>query len=151
MIQFNPRKSYYKYPFGAFEENTDLFLRIKVTGDRPVVSAYLFVINDEDGTTLKAEGKLKPDEWIYEFSIKLEKIGLYFYHFETIDQNGSVEQSQSFQLTVYSKEFTTPDWLRNGVMYQIFPDRFARSDTYLPPQMNKEYSLRDDWGGDTER
>ncbi|HHS98165.1 MAG TPA: hypothetical protein ENK08_09800, partial [Chloroflexi bacterium] len=34
----------------------------------------------------------------------------------------------SFQLTVYDPAFRTPDWLKNGVVYQIFPDRFRNGD-----------------------
>ncbi len=34
----------------------------------------------------------------------------------------------SFQLTVYDPAFRTPDWLKNGVVYQIFPDRFRDGD-----------------------
>lgn len=33
-----------------------------------------------------------------------------------------------FQLTVYDQIFATPDWSKKGVMYQIFPDRFAQGD-----------------------
>lgn len=33
-----------------------------------------------------------------------------------------------YQLTVYEKEFETPEWFRNSTMYQIFPDRFCRGD-----------------------
>ncbi|MBR3257745.1 MAG: glycoside hydrolase family 13 protein, partial [Eggerthellaceae bacterium] len=33
-----------------------------------------------------------------------------------------------FQITVYDSSFATPDWLRGAVMYQIFPDRFARGE-----------------------
>lgn len=45
------------------------------------------------------------------------------------------------------KEFQCPSWLSGGLMYQIFPDRFARSQEYTPPDQPKEYILRDDWGG----
>ena len=31
-----------------------------------------------------------------------------------------------FQITVYDQRFSAPEWLRGAVMYQIFPDRFAR-------------------------
>lgn len=31
-----------------------------------------------------------------------------------------------FQLTIYDPAFTTPAWFSGSVMYQIFPDRFAR-------------------------
>jgi len=32
-----------------------------------------------------------------------------------------------FRLTVYDRNFETPDWFKSAVMYQIFPDRFAFS------------------------
>lgn len=31
-----------------------------------------------------------------------------------------------YQMTVYEKDYETPEWFRNATMYQIFPDRFAR-------------------------
>lgn len=158
MIQFNSRKSYYKDPFGAIERNTDLFLRIKVTGDRPVVSACLLLTRDENGNVIKMEGKpesktesslkiLSESESVYVFSLQVEELGLYFYHFEVTDQENNVERTPDYQLTVYSGDFTTPQWLNSGVMYQIFPDRYARSASYQAPQQNKNYVLREDWGG----
>ena len=33
---------------------------------------------------------------------------------------------RSYQVTVYDPAFTTPAWLREGTIYQIFPDRFLR-------------------------
>lgn len=35
-------------------------------------------------------------------------------------------QPASYQVTVYDPEYQTPEYLRHGVMYQIFPDRFFR-------------------------
>lgn len=35
-------------------------------------------------------------------------------------------QPASFQITVYDPAYTTPDYVRRGVVYQIFPDRFFR-------------------------
>lgn len=35
-------------------------------------------------------------------------------------------QPASYQITVYDPAYTTPDYLRKGVVYQIFPDRFFR-------------------------
>lgn len=34
----------------------------------------------------------------------------------------------SFQLTVYDPAYRTPDWMKNAVVYQIFPDRFRDDD-----------------------
>ena len=33
-------------------------------------------------------------------------------------------QDNSWQLTVYDAGFQTPDWIKNAVVYQVFPDRF---------------------------
>lgn len=43
----------------------------------------------------------------------------------------SAKAPDGFRLTVYQKDFDTPAWFRRSIMYQIFPDRFAKdsSDT----------------------
>ena len=33
---------------------------------------------------------------------------------------------ESFQITVYDPDYNTPEWMREGVMYQIMVDRFCR-------------------------
>ncbi|MET0754141.1 MAG: alpha-amylase family glycosyl hydrolase, partial [Pyrinomonadaceae bacterium] len=39
------------------------------------------------------------------------------------------EPFNAFQLTVYDPAFTTPAWMHNAAVYQIFPDRFRNGDT----------------------
>ncbi len=41
---------------------------------------------------------------------------------------GLPEIMPGFQITVYDPSFATPDWMAGAVMYQIFPDRFARGE-----------------------
>lgn len=50
-----------------------------------------------------------------------------------------------YQITVYDGGFHTPDWLKEGVMYQIFPDRFAKSTAYAPP-VERDDIIRREWG-----
>ncbi len=38
------------------------------------------------------------------------------------------EPFPAFQLTVYDANFSTPSWLHNAAVYQIFPDRFRNGD-----------------------
>lgn len=80
-----------------------------------------------------------------------------------------------FRLTVYLKDFETPKWFRESIMYQIYPDRFAFSNDgtaekgieyheklgqtpelhksleepvrYLPRAFEKDYSPDDFYGG----
>lgn len=42
-----------------------------------------------------------------------------------------------FQLTVYERDFHTPDFFKGALMYQIFPDRFASSGKYA--QSGREF------------
>ncbi len=154
MIRYHSRKQFYKKPFGAVERNTDLLFRIKVTGDRSVSAAFFSLTSDETGSVFRLEGvrfcmdnRCPDSEEIYEFSLRVDKIGLYFYSFEAVFEDGSLEKSPVHQLTVFQQDYTTPEWLKTGVMYQIFPDRFARSDSYQAPIQNKVYVLRDDWDG----
>ncbi|MFN3928645.1 MAG: alpha amylase N-terminal ig-like domain-containing protein, partial [Thermoflexus sp.] len=39
-----------------------------------------------------------------------------------------------YNITIYDPNFTTPDWLKNAVIYQIFPDRFYNGNTTNDPQ-----------------
>ena len=41
--------------------------------------------------------------------------------------HGTLDQGEMFQLTVYNEDYQTPQFLKGGVMYQIFPDRFCSS------------------------
>ncbi len=59
---------------------------------------------------------------------------------------GAVDEGELFQLTVYQKEYQTPDFLKGGVMYQIFPDRFCKSGN-IHENIPEGRIIRDDWGG----
>lgn len=151
MIQFDSKKLFYKKPFGAVKRNTELFFRIKIPGGRSVSSASLFLLLDESDQVTKTEGKLEKtsgEGYQYAFRLCMDQIGLFFYSFEVIYQENEKERTQSYQLTVYAEEYAAPAWLKSGVMYQIFPDRFAKSESYTGPKQNKSYVLRDDWGGE---
>ena len=62
------------------------------------------------------------------------------------------DEVSAWQLTVYESDFKVPEWFKGGVMYQIFPDRFAvsknakRRKREVPP----DRILREDWGGTPE-
>ena len=78
--------------------------------------------------------------------------------------------ARSFQITVYNENYVTPDWFKNAVAYQIFPDRFFngtdgeflgnRNDIikrnwgetpfYKPEQFGGEYKSNDFFGGNLE-
>lgn len=82
------------------------------------VTSYRFLINRGDGTSVWLNG---------------EGVD----HLEPVD-------AQDFRATVYS---TAPDWAREQVLYQIFPDRFARS-TAADSRLAPGWALPASWGDD---
>lgn len=81
------------------------------------------------------------EEW-WKCSFSSDVSGLFEYYFEydtpwgtsrifhVGDGMGNVADSgECWQMTVYDKNFKTPQWLKGGVIYQIFPDRFNSSGT----------------------
>jgi len=86
---------------------------------------------------------------VYEIKLEFNEAGLYWYHFlidTTYDVPFTVPEyaGGGFQITVYNPTKTQPDWIKGGIIYHIFVDRF-RSDGQM------RFSLgsvsRGDWGG----
>lgn len=82
--------------------------------------------------------------------------GLYFCHFEFL--SGGVRYFTAFgegnrcyidthfvnetQILVYDEKYLPPEWLYGGVMYQIFPDRFARGGAAV---RREDAKYNEDW------
>ncbi len=72
--------------------------------------------------------------------------GRWHYIKKAAAHEGVIGEGDLFQLTVYDEYYETPDFLKGGIMYQIFPDRFCKSG--LPHEnIPQDRVLRDDWGG----
>ena len=83
---------------------------------------------------------------------------LYFYLFEVTGVNGTLriargqdgfgalfpDGGEMWQLTIYDRHMKTPDFLKSGVMYQIFPDRFCASGT-PKTDVPGDRSMHTDW------
>ena len=142
-VPFDSRKIYYRSPFGAVEQGTEIHFRILLPKAEHTQKAQLCVKYDYDCnwefTELIWCGKFDEDTEIWECDFTPKKIGLYWYNFKltTIDKTRYVIPSdpykvstiedymgRSWQITCYKKGFKTPGWLVGGIMYQIFPDRF---------------------------
>lgn len=84
------------------------------------------------------------------------KDGLYFCHFEFVfngkryytafDYGENCYLAESFvnecQLLVYNEEYALPNWLYGGVIYQIFPDRFAKGGSV---ERRSDAVYNEDW------
>lgn len=132
-IYYNPLEKKYKSITGAIPENTEITFRVKF------FDSVIFVYKTDEGKTEKRI-KMQYKDGFSECRVTFE-VGLYWYYFELSDGCFISENNlygelndvviNKFQLTVYDKNFQTPEWLKGGIIYQIFPDRFFSSGKYF--------------------
>ena len=142
MTLFNSRNSIHRSPLGAVADGTRVHFKITLPRNMQCSASYLLVQHPDNRIECLDMfwcGMNGNDyEW-WECHFTPQKTGLYFYHFELRTSRGrSVLKKdlggearagarEDWQLTVYDGAYKTPDWLAGGILYQIFPDRFASS------------------------
>ncbi len=159
-ILFDSQRTEYKEPFGALNAGAFCTLRIRI----PVTVAatqVLCVIEHENGA-LCAEFPLNEKTALGDYEqfsgkISLNEAGLYFYYFRITGRTGTfrlykygdadtnMEAGGKWQLTCVSPDFTTPDWAKGAVIYQVFPDRFCRAGTPDFSQRSAPYTYHENW------
>ena len=139
---FNSRLPRYKTPFGAIAAGMPVTLRLDVPGSFGYVDPHLVLTKDrEDPVHYRMEYTGQSDG-VNHFTVTVTPTtsGLYFYYFDLYTDFRKICRGpgaeghltwvleDSWQLTVYEPDFQTPDWIKSGTMYQIFPDRFYEGD-----------------------
>ena len=139
---FNSCLPRYKTPFGAIAAGTPVTLRLDVPGSFGYVDPHLVLTKDrEDPVHYRMEYTGQSDG-VNHFAVTVTPTtsGLYFYYFDLYTDFRKICRGpgaegrltwvleDSWQLTVYEPDFQTPDWIKSGTMYQIFPDRFYEGD-----------------------
>ena len=139
---FNSRLPRYKTPFGAIAAGMPVTLRLDVPGSFGYVDPHLVLTKDrEDPVHYRMEYTGQSDG-VNHFAVTVTPTtsGLYFYYFDLYTDFRKICRGpgaeghltwvleDSWQLTVYEPDFQTPDWIKSGTMYQIFPDRFYEGD-----------------------
>lgn len=143
MQNFNSRNTNYKSKISAIANNEKVKLRIIVPRSMTCSDAYLAIHKDKEDTVFYKmfwAGMCGNDNEYWELHFYATTPGLYFYHFELDTPWGRVNLSNAgngigtfdasgkdFQQTVYDENFKTPDFIKGGIIYQIFPDRFCNS------------------------
>ena len=135
---FNSRCAEYKTPFGAVPAGQTVTWRLTVPEKLGYVDPHLVLTKDREDPVhyrMNFDGQT-PGVNHFVFQLAPTTSGLYFYHFDLYTDfrkiyrtaNGEGEltwvNGLDWQLTVYEPDFKTPDWIKDGTMYQIFPDRF---------------------------
>lgn len=157
---FNSRKKEYKSQISAIAVDEQVKFRLVVPRCIKCSCARLAVFKDNESTVyynMFWAGMCGESHEFWEIHFSATTAGLYFYHFELETPwgnslvknvgNGEGElnaEGTEFQQTVYEKDFKTPDFLKGGLIYQIFPDRFYNSKT--PKKNVPEGRVMRKWG-----
>ena len=149
-LAHDSRDTLYRTPAGPVATGTSVTLRLRAaSGD--LTAAQVRIFNDRKNTLSILDMSLVVDDGTYEWwQVTLQPSSLptvYWYRFIAIDGSdidyyaddndllgglgspSDEEVDNSWQLTFYDPAFQTPDWVKNAIIYQIFPDRFRDGDT----------------------
>ena len=155
---FDSRNPLYRSTIGAVASGDTLKLRLLLHNDAQCSAAFLKLRNDEKNAL--TEIPLSPTEYLddYRFwdcELQLDE-GLYWYSFRYESPHGEFfvtkcshsigyvsSEGTEWQQTVYNKNFSTPEWLHGGIIYQIFPDRFYNSGKQKRNIPNDRYIVSD--------
>lgn len=142
MLYYNPLDSFCKSRIGAVSADTKLMFRIFCDSNE----CFLIVKKDEENTEKRFN--MNRRDGFFETELQFD-VGLYWYYFETNDgakiglgddyKGVYSDFPDKFQLTVYENEYIVPQWLKGGIIYQIFPDRFYKSQDPKSFPSNKIY------------
>ena len=140
-ILFDSKKTEYKTPFGCLApgQNCRLTVQIPITVKATAVS---LCIEQHSGEPFREFSMTRErtagdyEHWQGDFS--LAETGLFFYYFRITGHTGTfrlfkygddtnMEAGDKWQLSCIPADFTTPDWAKGAVIYQILPDRFCKA------------------------
>ena len=136
---FNSYDPDYKSPFGAVRAGQAVTLHLTVPEALGYVDPHLVLTKDHEDPVhyrMHFDGQT-PQVNHFSVTVAPGTVGLYFYYFDLYtdfrkiyrgpDNEGVLAWTAGdcWQLTVFEPDFQTPDWFKNTIVYQIFPDRFC--------------------------
>jgi len=154
-----------KKPYGASVVNKETLIKFPLNSELGVKRVFV-VLRQIFGEGGEINGQEIKYELTYkntinnvdnfEISLILKAWGIYKYRFEGIYENGDYcffgrsfngeaimgDWLPEWQLTVTKCDIKTPNWAKQGVIYQIFADRFCRVGE---PVFNKKGRLHSIW------
>lgn len=167
-VPYNSRDLFFKDKFGSVKAGEEIHFRLVLPRSFCCNGAVLLLRRDDGGYEERSmlwAGMSGNEHEIWDIYTSIDRDGLYWYHFDFFSSYGrsSVLEisdgiggfsagygaNSDWQLTVTEADFTTPDWLKGGIIYQIFPDRFYNSGTEKE-NVPSDRVMRSDWGAEPE-
>ena len=163
MNYFKGKNFFVEVPGTTAKKGEKYNIYLNIDTDYGFVDEAKLIINQQKGTNEKeirmkyitTEKKMS----IFACEILLENTGLHYFCIALIINGKRIYIKNDIQhecasltndempywtLTVYEKEFEVPEWAKGKLMYQIFPDRFFKSEKYQPELISTRVTKK--WG-----
>lgn len=159
----NSQSEEFRLPTGAVKTESAVTLSLKVLSKTLPQKVELRLWNGNEVLVPMTLKRKANDEFLFSIRLTMPKTpGLLWYYFKVTEGDkifyysnnpqrlgGVGEQTDfpteiSYQITVYKNDFKTPEWFKNAVMYQIFPDRFCKEEIQIHEKKNLYY-MHKDW------
>jgi len=149
MVIFDSKSDSFRYPQGAVKENDKITLKICIKRDFICIPKLLI---EKRHNFNKVVYKISNFEWIgmeknydiYCTEFGIEQYGNYYYSFEFENSDNIKPYTNFHELLIYKDDYNTPEWIKGGIIYHIFIDRFYKN------QINNKHDdiiIRNDWNG----
>ena len=158
-ILFDSKIEEYKTPFGCVNPGENCRLRIRIPASVGT-SRVEICIERENGEWLQSTAmdfeKVEGDYHLWQGSFTLNEAGLFFYFFRITGNTGTfrlfkygddtnMEDGDKWQLSCVPESFSVPGWAKGAVIYQIFPDRFAKAGICDLTGKLEPYEIHENW------
>ncbi len=158
MILFSSRDLEYKAPFGAVEVGQTINYKFPVAENIHADGVSLFYRDYFTDKIKEVRLKKTSAEGVYDIftaNYTFSREGVYFYRFEIYAKNTTYyvgrddfgrgivgEWLPEWQQTVVKQGYSTPDFIKGGIIYHIFVDRFNRVGEIpdIPYRVKKEWN-----------
>lgn len=163
-IFHNSRDEEFRFPKGAVKTGEKIKISLFVKGEEVPLNVTLRLFSHEESFIFMERVGEKDGGYIYskEIYAPYTPCLLWYYFAVSFSQRevfygnnhrglggegefGEHVPNRAYQITVYDKDFKTPDWFKGAIMYQIFPDRFFKAKEKREFQKKGEYKIHESW------
>ncbi len=164
ILQHNTTDAFYRTPLGALPTGAQVRMRVAVLSSSEPDSVLMRLWDGEEHYFPMRPLGACAGRQLYEVQVNVSETAcLSWYRFEAISGGkrmhigapddsgcgeGAMNAATDFQITVYDAKYKTPDWMHDGVMYQIMVDRFYHgegTDALMHAKDHLPVELHDRW------
>ena len=165
-VKYDSKDIEFKNPFGAVATGEDVTFKIQTGED--ITSVKLVIKGmEKNNLEMKKDGEAVDGIQKWTVTTKFSQIGANTYYFAIsngfsvsiyADDDGNygtgtvtdLTNIKPYDLIVYKAGYETPDWMKNAVIYQIFPERFYDADesndkAQISARGTENYEYVNDW------